>query len=825
MPDSYPFGEIESKWQKYWKDNKQFKAVETPGKKKFYQLEMFPYPSGDIHMGHVRNYSIGDVVARFKMMQGFSVIHPMGWDSFGLPAENAAIKNKIHPAKWTVRNIENMKAQLMRMGFSYDWDREVSACLPDYYKWGQWLFLKFYERGLAYRKMANVNWCESCGTVLANEQVDDNRCWRCSTVVAQKSLEQWFFKITEYADELLDYLDKMPGWPEHVLAMQRNWIGKSFGVQIDFPLADSSEKISVFTTRQDTIFGATYMVLAPEHPLVNKLVSGTGREKQVKEFIDDVTKQDKAIREATDVEKRGIFTGSYAVNPMTNERIPIWLADYVLMEYGTGAVMAVPAHDHRDLEFAKKYGLPIRVVIQPPDKNLSPEDMTEAYVEPGIMANSGQFNNLESETGKEKIADYMESKGIGSRTINYRLRDWCVSRQRYWGNPIPIIYCDKCGVQPAPYSDLPVTLPSDVEITGDRVSSLNAYENFVKTKCPKCCGEARRETDTMDTFVDSSWYFLRYCDPKNDKAPFDKEIANYWTPVDQYIGGVEHAVMHLLYSRFFTKVARDLGLVDVDEPFENLLTQGMVLKDGSVMSKSKGNVVDPTKLIAEYGADTVRLFSLFAAPPEKELEWSDEGIEGVSRFINRVWRIVDKYTPLVKKASATYNPDDLSENAKELRRMTHTTLKRVTIDIGERFHFNTAISAIMELVNHLYVIVEPGDDSEKSVLKESLDVLVISLAPFAPHIAEEMWENLGHKKGITNVLWLEWDESALIKDEITIVIQINGKVRGRIQVPSDLPEDEVKKIALENERIKSLISDKQVKRVILVPQKLVNIVI
>jgi len=818
----YPFAEIERKWQKYWEETKQFEAIEDQKKKKYYLLEMFPYPSGDIHMGHVRNYSIGDVIARYKTMNGFSVIHPMGWDAFGLPAENAAIQRGIHPAKWTMQNTENMRSQLMQMGFSYDWDREVTACLPDYYKWGQWLFLRFYERGLAYRKMAAVNWCDSCKTVLANEQVEDGRCWRCGSEVTQRSLEQWFLKITDYAEELLDYLDKLSGWPEHVLTMQRNWIGKSAGVQIDFPLADSDGKISVFTTRQDTVFGATYMVLAPEHPLVDQFVK---KEEAVRNFVEEVSRENRTIREAIGIEKRGIFTGAFAINPMTHERIPIYLADYVLMEYGTGAVMAVPAHDQRDFEFAMKYNLPIRVVIQPPERNLSPENMTEAYVDPGIMVNSAQFNGLESTIGKERIADYMEAHGIGRKTLNYRLRDWCISRQRYWGNPIPMICCDKCGIQPVPDSDLPVILPYDVEISGDGATPLAQHEKFVNVKCPKCGGQARRETDTMDTFVDSSWYFLRYIDPKNDSLPFDKEKARYWMPVDQYVGGVEHAVMHLLYARFFTKVIRDLGLLETDEPFSNLLTQGMVLKDGNVMSKSKGNIVAPTELIEKYGADTVRVFSLFAAPPEKELEWSDEGIEGAFRFLNRTWRIVSRYAPLVKGTPSKYDPDELSTEARELRRIAHTTLKRVTVDIGKRFHLNTAISAIMELVNHLYIIVEPKDRATLAVLKESLEFLVIALSPFAPHICEELWVMLGNEAGIMKVKWQTWDESALKQEEITIVVQINGKVRSRIHVPSDSSEEYIKRMALEDERIQKFISGKEVKRVIVVPQKLVNIVV
>ncbi len=826
MPDiNYPFNDIEIKWQNYWKENKQFKATEDSTKEKYYLLEMFPYPSGDIHMGHVRNYSIGDVIARYKIMQGFSVIHPMGWDAFGLPAENAAIKRNIHPAQWTMQNISNMRSQLMRMGFSYDWDREVAACLPDYYKWGQWLFLRFYEKGLAYRKMAIVNWCESCNTVLANEQVEDGRCWRCNSEVTQKSLEQWFLRITDYAEELLEYLDKLTGWPEHVLIMQRNWIGKSTGVQIDFPIADSDDVLTVFTTRQDTIFGATYMVLAPEHPIVAKLVKGTEYEKPVMDFINEVSRENKIIRESSEVEKKGIFTSAYAINPMTKEKIPIFLADYVLMEYGTGAVMAVPAHDQRDFEFAKKFNLPIRVVIQPPDKELSPDDMTSAYVEPGIMVNSGQFSGIDSITGKEKIADYMEANGIGKRTINYRLRDWCISRQRYWGNPIPIIYCDDCGIQPVSDSDLPVVLPKDVEISGDGASPLAKHEDFINAKCPKCGGKARRETDTMDTFVDSSWYFLRYIDPKNEKLPFDKDKADYWMPVDQYIGGVEHAIMHLLYSRFFTKVIRDLGLIDVDEPFLNLLTQGMVLKDGSAMSKSKGNIVDPSELIEKYGADTVRIFILFAAPPEKELEWNDEGIEGAFRFLNRTWRIVNQYANKVKDVKPKYDSENLSDSAKELRRMSHTTLKRVTVDIGERFHLNTAISAIMELVNYLHTIKESEDQSFMAVLRESLEILIITLSPFAPHLAEELWVILGNKAGIINNPWPKWEESALKQDEITIVIQINGKVRSRIKVASDADEEQVKQSALDDSKIKSLLSGKVIQKVIVIPQKLVNIVV
>ncbi|MFQ6042279.1 MAG: leucine--tRNA ligase [Candidatus Poribacteria bacterium] len=852
MVSTYPFAEIEAKWQKYWDENKQFRVTENSDKTKYYLLEMYPYPSGRIHVGHVRNYVIGDVMARYRMMHGYNVLHPMGWDSFGSPAENAAIQRKVHPAKWTQENIAYMKEQFLKMGISYDWSREISSCSPDYYKWGQWLFLRFYERGLAYRKEAAVNWCESCQTVLSNEEVEGGRCWRCENKVAQRWLTQWFFKITAYAEELLNDLEKLSDWPENVVTMQRNWIGRSKGVEIDFPIVDSDKVITVFTTRPDTIYGATYMVLAPEHPLINELTPAE-RKAEVKAFVDEVAREDKAARTAEIGEKRGIFIGAYCINPMTKEQIPIWTADYVLMEYGTGAVMAVPTHDQRDFEFARKYGLPLRVVIQPPlsshlhppvyggckfsppctggmqgrgrGEKLDAATMTEAYVEPGIMVNSGEFNGLESEVGKKKIAAFMEANSIGRRTVNYKLRDWCVSRQHYWGNPIPMIYCDDCGIVPVPDEDLPVILPLDIEFTGSGTETLQACKEFYEVECPRCSKPAHRETDTMATFVDSSWYFARYTDPKNNTLPFSLENVSYWMPVDHYVGGVEHAVLHLLYSRFFTKVMRDIGLLNIDEPFTKLLTQGMVIKDGAKMSKSKGNVVDPDDIIAQYGADTMRVFSLFAAPPDRDLEWSDQGVEGSYRFLNRVWRITNQFLPQIKDVTARYDHSKVSGPAKELRRMTHQTIKRVTTDIDERLHFNTAISAIMELVNYLHQINPSDDEIYRAVLRESIESLVILISPFAPHLAEELWEQLGNQSSIINITWPKWDEEALKTEEALIVIQVNGKLRSQTHVPADATEDEVREVVLADEKIQKYIVGKQVRKVIVVPQKLANVVV
>ncbi|MDD5655148.1 MAG: leucine--tRNA ligase, partial [Candidatus Omnitrophica bacterium] len=711
---AYPFKEIEEKWQKAWQENKLFEVKADPSRRKYYVLEMFPYPSGKIHMGHVRNYTIGDVAARFKIMQGFNVVHPMGFDAFGQPAENAAIKNKTKPDIWTHKCIEWMEIELKRMGFAYDWNREVSTCDSDYYKWNQWIFLKMFEKGLAYKKGSQVNWCPSCETTLANEEVIEGGCWRCHTKVEQKDLEQWFLKITQYKERLLEDLKQLKDWPSRVVAMQENWIGKSQGVEIYFKLKDGDKVIPVFTTRPDTIFGATYVVLAPEHPLVKEFIKGKPQEKDVLRFIDKAAMESKAVRSSDDVKKEGIFSGVYCINPVNNETIPIWVADYVLMEYGTGAIMAVPTHDQRDFLFAKEHGLPMRVVIDNPDKKgLKPEDLNEAYEGDGAQVNSGQFNGLPNQEAKLKIAQWMEKEKTGKIQTHWRLRDWLISRQRYWGTPIPIIYCKKCGIVPVPYEDLPVALPAEASFTGEGGSPLGKVKEFVEVACPLCQAPARRETDTMATFFDSAWYFLRFCSPKCEDAPFDKKEAEYWMPVDQYIGGIEHAILHLLYSRFFTKFFQDLGEISFTEPFRRLLTQGMVLKDGEVMSKSRGNIVDPDSIIKEYGADTMRLFILFAAPPETELEWDDRGIDGAFKFLNRVWRIQD-------------NLKDKADPA--LVRVMHKAIKKITEDI-ESFKFNTAIASMMELTNAIYQL---GAD------REVLGSLIIMLAPIAPHFCEEL---------------------------------------------------------------------------------------
>lgn len=826
MEERYNFKDIEPKWQQYWEENKLYKVSEDKDEAdKYYCLEMFPYPSGNLHMGHVRNYSIGDVVARFKTMQGKNVLHPMGWDAFGLPAENAAIKHGVHPAKWTADNIANMRRQLKSMGISYDWDREVATCYPDYYKWTQWLFLHLYHKGLAYKKYSAVNWCPSCATVLANEQVIDGACERCETTVVKKDLEQWFFKITDYADRLLQDLEKLPGWPEKVKIMQKNWIGKSTGAEIDMIVEKTGEKIPVFTTRHDTIYGVTYMVLAPEHPLVEKLTRGTEYEQPVKEFVEKVRAMDVMDRTAADMEKEGIFIGAYAVNPVNNEKIPIWIANYVLMEYGTGAVMGVPAHDQRDLDFARKYNLPVRVVIQPEGEELPPGDqLEEAYAGPGIMVNSGPFTGLPNKEGQEKVADFLEEKGIGRRQVNFRLRDWLISRQRYWGAPIPIVYCDDCGTVPVPEEDLPVMLPTDVKFRPTGESPLKTSEEFLKTTCPKCGKEARRETDTMDTFVCSSWYFLRYTSPKDDRQAFDREKANYWMNVDQYIGGVEHAILHLMYARFFTKVLYDSGLIDYDEPFANLLTQGMVLKDGGKMSKSKGNVVSPEEIIDRYGADTARLFILFAAPPERDLEWSDKGVEGCFRFLNRVWRLVYSYHDRVAGLEPAVQVNNAAD--KELWRLTNETIKKVTEDIGERFNFNTAISAIMELVNGIQSYREQAKgEGNLPLVKEVLQKMLLLLAPFAPHISEELWHNIGNTESVHRQEWPGYDPQALVRDEITIVVQVNGKVRDRIDIPADLDRNGMIEAVMKQERVQKWVAGKEIVKTVAVPKKLVNIVV
>ncbi len=849
MDERYNPGSIESKWQAFWAENKTFKVSETSNKEKFYLLEMFPYPSGRIHMGHVRNYSIGDVVARFKRLQGFNVLHPMGWDAFGMPAENAAIQHGTHPAKWTYENIDNMRFQLKKMGLSYDWDREFATCGVDYYRWEQQIFLKMYEKGLAYKKSSNVNWCPSCQTVLANEQVEDGGCWRCDNQVEQKELDQWFFRITAYAQELLDKTYELPGWPEPVLIMQRNWIGRSTGCQIRFPLENGEGGIDVFTTRQDTLWGATFMSLAPEHPLALSLTTAEQKE-AVGAFIAKVRLQDKAKRTSEDFEKEGVFTGSYCRNPVTGERMPIFLANFVLMDYGTGAVMAVPTHDQRDFEFARKYQLPLKVVIQPEGTLLDPASMTEAWTGPGLMVNSGPFDNVPNEAGKEQVADYLEAKHLGKKAVNFRLRDWGVSRQRYWGTPIPIIYCDCCGVVPVPEADLPVILPTDVEFTGEGGSPLAKSEAFIRVDCPKCGQSARRETDTFDTFVESSWYFARYACPDSNTTPIDRTAAEYWLPVDQYIGGIEHAVMHLLYARFFTKVLRDLGYMNVDEPFTNLLTQGMVCmetrqcpthgwlypeevvegkcakcgQDAAVgrnekMSKSKKNVVDPDSLIARYGADTARLFSLFAAPPEKDLEWNDSSVEGCSRFLGRVWRSVYENFQLIAGAGEV---GEVGAEARALRRITHRTIRKVTEDIDGRFHFNTAIAAIMELVNALSAF--EGKSAAPAVVREALETTVRLLAPFVPHFSEELWSALGHAGGIELAGWPTWDEAALVEDEKVIVIQVNGKMRGKVTVPADADDDQVREVALTEPNVARFLADQTVRKVVIVPGRLVNVV-
>ena len=793
----YNFKEIEEKWQKIWEKESSFRVSVNPDKKKYYVLEMFPYPSGKIHMGHVRNYTIGDVAARFKMLEGYNVIHPMGFDAFGQPAENAAIKNKTKPDSWTHKCILDMETELRKMGFSYDWDREISTCDADYYKWNQWIFLKMFERGLAYKKASGVNWCPTCQTTLANEEVIDGGCWRCHEKVELRDLEQWYLKITEYKERLLDDLKQLNNWPDRVIAMQSNWIGKSQGVEIYFKLKNSDITIPVFTTRQDTIFGATYIVLAPEHPLVKELIKGKSQEKDALKLIDKVLKESKVVRAASDVKKEGVFTGSFAINPVNNEEVPIWIADYVLMEYGTGAIMAVPTHDQRDFLFAKEHKLPMRIVIKGPD---SKEGMIEAYEGEGIQVNSGEFNGLKNQEAKHKIAQWMENKGIGRIQTHWRLRDWLISRQRYWGTPIPIIYCAKCGVVGVPYQDLPVQLPKDAPFTGEGGSPLGKVKEFVEVKCPNCNGHARRETDTMATFFDSSWYFLRFCSPKFDQNPFEIKDAEYWMTFDQYIGGIEHAILHLLYSRFFTKFFKDLGMVKFDEPFNRLLTQGMVLKDGEVMSKSKGNIVDPDSMIKKYGADSLRLFILFAAPPETELEWDDRGLEGASKFLNRIWRIQDN---LKEKADT------------ELLRILHKTIKKVSDDYRE-FKFNTAIASLMELTNAIYQY-----KADKNVFFS----LITMISPIAPHFSEELWQGIGNKESIFKSKWPEYDPKMLIEDIVEIVIQINGKVRLKLNIPVDIAEERLKAMVISDEKIQSWIQGKSIRNFIYVPRKLVNIVI
>ncbi len=822
MNEKYNFKEIESKWQKHWKENDSFKTDIDESKEKYYVLEMFPYPSGKLHMGHVRNYSIGDVIARCKAMQGFNVLHPMGFDSFGLPAENAAIKHGVEPSKWTWDNIHEMEAQLDQLGLAYDWDREVQTCNPDYYKWMQWIFIQFYNKGLAYKKENPVNWCPSCQTVLANEQVVDGCCERCKSPVGKKNLSQWYFKITDYANRLLNNLDKLEGWPNKVKVMQKNWIGKSIGAEIDFTIDETDKLLKVFTTRADTLFGVTYMVMAPEHPYVMDLVKGTEYEAPVLAYLDKVQHMNDIERTSTTNEKTGVFIGKYAVNPVNGKKVPIFISDYVLMGYGTGAIMAVPAHDQRDFDFAKKFDLDIIPVVDSDNPEIDVHDLKEAFAAEGTMINSGKFDGMNNQEAIGAVIEWLSEEGIGKKTVNYRLRDWLISRQRYWGTPIPMIYCEECGWVPEKEENLPVLLPTDVEFTGKGESPLTTSKTFGKCTCPKCGKEARREMDTMDTFLDSSWYFLRYCDPKNQEIAFAKDKVDYWMDVDQYIGGVEHAILHLMYARFFQMALYDLGLTKHEEPFKNLLTQGMVNKDGKKMSKSLGNVVSPEEIINKYGADTARLFILFAAPPERELDWSDAGVEGSYRFLNRVYRLVYDFTQNYQGTGGAY--EIKTDADKELNYVLNTTIKKVTDDVGGRFSFNTAISSIMELVNALYRYKEL-EDANQDFMKKAIDTLVIILSPFTPHICEEMWQTLDGTKTLTEVSWPAYDEAALVKDMVEIVVQVNGKLKEKLNVANNLTREELEKTALSDDKVKALTEGKNVVKVIAVPNKLVNIVI
>ncbi|MFH2066666.1 MAG: leucine--tRNA ligase [Pseudomonadota bacterium] len=863
MQENYDPRTIEQKWQTFWKDTGLFAVTEDDTKEKYYLLEMFPYPSGKIHMGHVRNYTIGDVVARYKRMQGLNVLHPMGWDAFGMPAENAAIANKTHPAAWTYDNIDYMRSQLKKMGFSYDWSREIATCKPDYYRWEQWLFIKMFEKGMAYRKESSVNWCDPCQTVLANEQVEAGMCWRCGKQVRQKKLEQWFFRITDFAEDLLLYCDKLSGWPDKVTTMQKNWIGKSIGAEIRFPLEHSDDVIPVFTTRQDTVFGATFMCLAPEHPLVPALSRNTSEKEKVAAFVEKMSLQDRSSKAVEKFEKEGVFIGVHCINPLSGRRMPVYTANFALMEYGTGAVMSVPAHDQRDYDFAEKYGLEKIVVVNPRHQDLNAATMTEAYTGEGILVNSGDFNGLDNNKAKDAIAEYLEKHNLGKKTVSFRLRDWGISRQRYWGAPIPMIHCDACGIVPVAEEDLPVLLPEDVEMPEGGKSPLTLLPYFRKATCPKCGNpDARRDMDTMDTFMESSWYFERYCSPHENKGMFDRKAVQYWMPVDQYIGGVEHAILHLLYSRYFTRVLKEFGLVDFKEPFTRLLTQGMVCKEtvscpqhgflypeqvdvkgdlpvcrecgseikvGRVekMSKSKKNVIDPNILLEEYGADTTRLFCLFASPPEKDLEWSEQGVEGSFRFLNRIWRLAANIMGIIHDIEP-YHGDmaELDDQLKNLYRKAHQTIKKVTGDIEERFHFNTAISAVMELVNMMYGM-ETFSEIPKgaSVMRFAMETAVLLISPVVPHFAEELWEDLGKKPSVLDVSWPRYREDALVHDNMVIVIQVNGKLRGSFEITADASDEVIKTTALGHPSAIKFVQGKPIKKVIVVKRKLVNIVI
>ncbi|HHO76239.1 MAG TPA: leucine--tRNA ligase [Deltaproteobacteria bacterium] len=823
MSTDYNPGSIESKWQKRWDEINLFKVDADRSKPKYYLLEMFPYPSGRIHMGHVRNYTIGDVVARYKRMKGFNVLHPMGWDAFGMPAENAAIASKIHPKKWTYENIEYMENQLKKLGFSYDWSREFATCAPEYYRWEQLFFIEMFEKGLVYKDRTFLNWCDQCKTVLANEQVEGGMCWRCGSQVFLKEHDQWFFRITRYAEKLLDNIETLrQGWPERVLSMQRNWIGRSTGTLIRFQIEDTSNDIEVFTTRPDTLFGATFMSLAPEHPLSKTLSRGTAQEDAVQRFVTKTLQVDTLTRTSDLYEKEGVFTGKYCINPVTGTRMPIYIANFVLYDYGTGAVMAVPSHDQRDFEFARKYDLPIIVVIQPEGETLDGETLQCAYEGEGLLVNSDKFNGMPNVKAIDEVTSYLNEIDRGSATVNFRLRDWGISRQRYWGAPIPMVHCEKCGTVPVKKEDLPIVLPEDIEISGTGISPIAQSDSFVNTTCPVCGGKAKRETDTLDTFVESSWYFIRYCSPNHKDRPFDKSEVDYWMPVDQYIGGIEHAILHLLYARFFTMVLRDLGYIDLEEPFANLLTQGMVIKDGAKMSKSKGNVVDPEKLIGTYGADATRLFCLFAAPPEKDMDWSDKGIEGSYRFLGRLWRLVsDSKDHLLAADTSGSEPP---ESMHSLKRKLHQTIRKVTDDIDKRFRFNTAIAAMMELVNDLYRARESASSEDFGVIREAVNTLIIMLSPFVPHIAEELWALMGNKEMLLNTAWPEYDPQWCEQIETTVAVQINGKLRATITVAKDEGQAEVERMAMSESNVKRFLEEASIKRIIYVPNKIINII-
>lgn len=822
MKEQYIPQEIEKKWQKEWEERGIYTTPNESDRPKYYALSMFPYPSGRLHMGHVRNYTITDVIARFKKMTGYNVLHPMGWDSFGLPAENAAIQSGRNPAEWTFSNIDYMRDQLKQLGLAYDWNREIATCKEDYYKWTQWLFLEFYKAGLAYKKESPVNWCEKCATVLANEQVIDGACWRCDEEVTKKKLSQWFLKITDYAEQLLQDLDKLKGWPDKVKTMQKNWIGKSYGAVLKFKVAEvEGLEIPVFTTRPDTVFGVTFMAVSPEYPDIDKLITPENREK-VQNYIENAKKMSEIERTSTDRPKTGVPLGTYVINPFNGEKAPIWTGDYVLVEYGTGAVMGVPGHDTRDFAFAKKFDIPIIEVIRPEEKG--DKLLAEAYTEQGIMINSGQFNGLDNETGKKKITEWAEHNDAGNAQEQFRLRDWLISRQRYWGAPIPMIYCEKCGIVPAPEDELPVVLPRDVDFKVQGKSPIATSETFVNATCPICDMPARRETDTMDTFICSSWYYLRYIDPKNSDKVFDSELVNRWMNVDQYVGGIEHAILHLLYSRFFVKFLRDRGLINFDEPFENLLTQGMVLKEGSKMSKSKGNTVDPDEIFENFGADTARLFILSDSPPERDFDWSDAGVEGCYKFLNRVWRLIYSCHDNLVFDYPAINIDELSKPNRDLVRETHRVIKGITADIGAEFQFNTAISKYREFVNSIYDYLK-ANDINKAVLSQAILTLVRIMAPVTPHLSEEVWADFGGSFSIHEQPWPEYNDDLAKSENVTIAIQVCGKLRDTVEMPVNTPQSDVEAAALSTEKIKSYTDGKQIVKIIVVPNRLVNVVV